>query len=103
MFGQVMVMDVKPDRVGDLPRIFELLAEAEQPDSGWLRTVVLRDRGDAHRLFTVVVFENEEKARTRENDPRRTEKLSEAQALLREVLAAPPQFHDCDVLLDSAS
>jgi len=103
MFGQVMVMDVKPERVGDLPRIFELLEAAEQPDSGWLRTVVLHDRADPHRLFTVVVFESEEKARERENDPRREEKLGEAQVLLREVLAGPPQFHDCDVLLDTTA
>jgi heme-degrading monooxygenase HmoA len=102
MFGQVMVMDVKADRVGDLPRIMDLLAEAEQPDSGWLRTVVLHERADAHRVFTVVVFESEEKARARESDPRRQEKLGEAQALLREILTAPPQFHDCDVLHDTS-
>ncbi len=100
MFGQLMSMRVKTDRLGDLPRMFDLLEQAEQPDSGLVRTVVLHDRADPTRLYTVVVFESEEKARARESDPRRSALLGEAQALLREVLDGPPEFHDCDVLLD---
>ena len=100
MFGQLMSMRVKAGRADDLPRVFDLLAQAEQPDSGLVRTVVLHDRADPTRLYTVVVFESEEKARARESDPRRTAKLGEVQALMGEVLDGPPEFHDCDVLLD---
>ena len=41
-----------------------------------------------------VVFESEEKARARESDPRRTEGLQRARAMMAEAYAGPPQFTD---------
>ena len=43
----------------------------EQPESGLLRTTVMQDQKDPARVFVLVVFESEEKARARETDPRR--------------------------------
>ena len=53
----------------------------------------------AYVVFVVVVFESEEKARERENDPRRQEPLQSIRAAMGDVLNGPPEFFDCDVLL----
>ena len=45
----------------------------EQPESGLLRTTVMQDQKDPARVFVLVVFESEEKARARETDPLRQE------------------------------
>jgi hypothetical protein len=40
------------------------------------------------------VFESEEKARAREQDPRRQEGLKPVQALMADLLEGPPEFVD---------
>jgi hypothetical protein len=43
------------------------------------------------------VFESEEKARAREQDPRRQEGLQAMQATMADILAGPPEFSDLTV------
>jgi heme-degrading monooxygenase HmoA len=72
-----------------------------QKDSGLLQTLVMRSQKDPTEVFVVVVFESEEKARAREQDPRRQEPLQRIRAAMGDVLSGPPEFFDCNVLLDA--
>jgi hypothetical protein len=44
-----------------------------------------------------VVFESEEQARARENDPRRDEGMEAARATMAEIFDGPPEFVDLTV------
>ena len=61
---------------------------------------MMHDQSDPDRVFTLVVFESEEKARAREEDPRRQEPLQRIRGAMGSVLDGPPEFFDCDVLLN---
>jgi hypothetical protein len=76
----------------------EQIRAAEQPGSGLLRTLVMRDQADPSRIYTLVVFESEEKARAREQDPRRTERLEAARSIMADILDGPPEFTDLEVI-----
>jgi hypothetical protein len=73
---------------------------AEQPGSGLLRSTTLQDQHDPTRVFTLVVLESEEKAREREQDPRREPGLNAARATMVEILDGPPEFIDLNVVND---
>jgi hypothetical protein len=45
-----------------------------------------------------VVFESEEKARAREQDPRRQEGLQAARAVMADIFEGPPEFTDLIVV-----
>jgi hypothetical protein len=49
-------------------------------------------------MYLIVVFESEEKARAREQDPRRREGVQAANATLAEVFDGPPEFVDLNVV-----
>ena len=100
MWAQLITMRLKPGREGDLPKVLEGLRAAEQPDSGLVRSTTMRDQADPSRVSTLVVFESEEKARAREQDPRRQEGLKPAQAALAEILDGPREFVDLTVVQD---
>lgn len=98
MWAQIIKSPLKP---GNEERVKELLAElraVEQPDSGLLRSTAMRDQNDPTQLYLMVVFENEEQARAREQDPRRAEGLEAVRALMGDILAGPPEFIDLDVI-----
>lgn len=100
MWAQLIKMNVKPEMLSDLPTMFDQLHAAEQPDSGLVRTSVLQDQKDPTQAYVLVVFESEEKARIREQDPRRREALQGVQEFMGTFLAGPPEFVDLTVLQD---
>ena len=100
MWAQVQRVSTNPDREAEVLEIFEQLRAIEQEDSGLLQTLVMRNQKDPTEVFVVVVFESEEKAREREQDPRRQEPLQRIRAAMGDVLNGPPEFFDCDVLLN---
>ena len=102
MWAQLIKMRVKPGREQDLPGLFAQLNAAEQAGSGLLRTTAMQDQHDPTHVYTLVVFESEEAARTREQDPRRQEALKSVQALMGELFEGPPEFVDLTVLQDVA-
>ena len=75
MWAQLITMRLKPGKEAELPRLFEQLRAAEQPGSGLVRTSAARCDKDPSRLYHFVIFESEEKARAREQDPARQEAL----------------------------
>jgi quinol monooxygenase YgiN len=100
MWAQLITMHAKADKLDQLPALFEQLRSAEQPGSGLTRTIAMQDQKDPLTVYTLVVFESEDAARAREQDPRRQEMLAAAQATMAEVFDAPPQFVDLTVLVN---
>ena len=72
MWAQLIRMPAKPGK--DLTGLSQALRDAEQPGSGLIRTLSMRDQSDPTQVYTLVVFESEEKARAREQDSRRQER-----------------------------
>jgi quinol monooxygenase YgiN len=101
MWAQLIILRLKSGKEDDLPRVYEQLRAAEQPGSGLLRTTAMRDQKDPSRVYNFVIFESEEKARAREQDPRRQEALEAVRATMAEVFEGPPEFVDLTVLEDT--
>ena len=101
MWAQIQKVSTNPEREAEVLGIFEQLRAVEQEDSGLLQTLVMRSQTDPTEVFVVVVFESEEKARAREEDPRRQEPLQGIRGAMGDALNGPPEFFDCDVLLNS--
>ncbi|MFZ0251411.1 MAG: hypothetical protein WAL61_15810 [Acidimicrobiales bacterium] len=100
MWAQLIVMRLKAGKEGELPRLFEALRHSEQPGSGLVRSIGGRDQKDPSRVYNLVLFESEERARAREQDPRRTEALGDVRALMGEIFDGPPEFVDLEVIND---
>jgi hypothetical protein len=96
MWAQLIKVRLKPDR--DTAGLDEQFRAAEQPGSGLVRTLRMRDQKDPDVLYTLVVFESEEKARAREQDPRRQEQLATARARMADIFDGPPEFTDLTVV-----
>ena len=58
---------------------------------------MMHDQNDPSQVYTLVVFESEEKARAREQDPRRQEALQAARAMMADIFDGPPEFTDLEV------
>jgi quinol monooxygenase YgiN len=96
MWAQLMKWRLKPGK--DTAGLREQLQAVEQPESGLLRTMIMQDQKDPDQFYTLVVFESEEKARAREQDPRRQEGLHALRAMLADRFAGPPEFADLAVM-----
>ncbi len=81
--------------------VFEQLRAAEQPGSGLVRTTAMRAQLDPGRVYTFVIFESEEKARAREQDPRRQAALEGVRDTMAELFEGPPEFVDLEVVEDT--
>jgi quinol monooxygenase YgiN len=100
MWAQLITLRLKPGKESELPRVYEGLQAAERPGSGLLRTTAARDRKDPSRIYHFVLFESEEKARAREQDPQRQTDLEAVRALMAEIFEGPPEFVDLEVIED---
>jgi quinol monooxygenase YgiN len=101
MWAQLQTLRLKGDRADEVFAQIDRLRSFEQPDSGLLRTLAMRDQKDPSRVFVLVLFESEERAREREQDPRREEGLKELRAALPDILEGPPEFVDLEVVVDN--
>jgi quinol monooxygenase YgiN len=95
MWAQLIKMRLKPGN--DTAELDKQIRAAEQPGSGLVRTLVMHDQKDPSQVYVLVVFESEDKARAREQDPRRQESLEAARAMMAGIFAAPPEFTDLRV------
>jgi quinol monooxygenase YgiN len=100
MWAQLITARLKPGKEAELPRLFEQLRSVEQPGSGLLRSTAMRDEDDPSRMYMLVLFENEESARAREQDQRRQEGLEAARATMADIFDGPPEFVDLTVVND---
>ena len=101
MWAQLITMTVKPGREGDLKKVSEQLRATERPGSGLVRSTMMQDQKDPSRVYTLVVFESEEAARARENDPGRQEALADVRRLMAEVFDGAPDFIDLTVVQET--
>jgi hypothetical protein len=67
---------------------------------GLERTMVMRSQADPTLVYVLVLFESEDKARAREQDPRRQQGLERVRAAMGDVLDGPPEFVDLNVVRD---
>ena len=95
MWAQLIKTRLKPGN--DMAEVHKQLRAAEQPGSGLVRTLVMHDQTDPSQVYTLVVFESEGKARARERDPRRQERLQAARAMMADIFEGPPEFTDLTV------
>jgi quinol monooxygenase YgiN len=98
MWAQLITTNLKPGHEGDLQKLVDQLRATEQKGSGLVRSMAMQDQKDPSRVYMLVVFESEEKARERENDPRREEGLNEARATMAAMFDGPPEFVDLTVV-----
>jgi hypothetical protein len=96
MWAQLVKMKLKPGK--DTAEINKQLQAAEQPGSGLVRSIMMHDQKDPSQVYALVVFESEEKAREREQDPRRQERLQALRAMMEHAFAGPPEFVDLTVV-----
>jgi hypothetical protein len=98
MWAQLIKVQLTPG--SDLSALADVLKAAEQPGSGLLRELFMLDQNDPNSAYVLAVFESQEKAREREQDPRRAEGQQAIQELMANVLTAPPEFTDLTVTED---
>jgi heme-degrading monooxygenase HmoA len=103
MWAQMITSYVKPGRDDELATLTAQLKAAEQPGSGLVHATATRDSKDPSRVIMFVVFESEENARARENDPHRQEGLGEARTTMMEIFEGTPEFTDLTVIDDWSS
>jgi hypothetical protein len=96
MWAQLIQMRLKPGK--DTSEMIEQIQAAEQPGSGLVRSLMMRDQHDPSRIYALVVFESEEKARAREQDPLRNEQLAGARSIMEDIFEGPPEFTDLELL-----
>jgi len=95
MWAQLIKVRLNPGK--DTAEVNKHLRAAEQQGSGLVRTLTMQDQNDPTQVYTLAVFESEEKARAREQDPRRQEALQVARAMMADILDGPPEFTDLTV------
>src|ERR1700751_5954657 len=82
MWAQMISVRMKPGHENDLEQLVEQLRSIEQPGSGLIRSLAMRDQNDPSMLRMFVLFESEEAARARESDERRQAGLQQARATM---------------------
>ena len=102
MWAQLITTRLKPGREDGFPKLIDQLRAAEQPDSGLIRSLAMQDQNDPSRVYMLVVFESQEQAREREQDPRREEGLHAARATMAEIFDGAPEFVDLTVVAEVA-
>jgi quinol monooxygenase YgiN len=98
MWAQLIKTRLKPGKEDGLERLYQQLRATEQPGSGLVRSTAMRDQKDPSAVYMMVVFESEEKARAREQDPRRQEVLQAVRAMMADMFEGPPEFVDLNVV-----
>jgi hypothetical protein len=92
MWAQLIQMTLKAGQ--DTEELAKEIQAAEQPGSGLVRALMMRDQADPSRVYTLVIFDSEEQARAREADPRRAERLEAARSIMAEIFEGAPEFTD---------
>jgi len=98
MWAQLIKVRLQPGF--DMTAMADLLKSSEQPDSGLLRELFMQDTKDPDSAYVLALFESEQHARDREQDPRRAEGQAALQELMATAMAGPPEFADLTVVAD---
>ena len=101
MWAQIIKTRVKPGSEADVALLMDQFKAAEQPDSGLIRSTTMRDQKDPDSLYIMVVFDSEESARAREQDPRREPGLAAARETMGRIFEGAPEFLDLTVVSET--
>ena len=101
MWAQIIKTRVKPGSDADVAVLMDQLKAAEQADSGLIRSTTMREQNDPDSLYIMVVFNSEESARTREQDPRREPGLAAARETMARIFEGAPEFINLNVLMET--
>ena len=102
MWAQLLSMRLEEGLEDELTGVMDALDAAEQPGSGLLRSITMTEREDPRQVHILVVFESEEKAREREDDPRRQGALVPVREKMAAIFEGPPAFTDLTVVVERA-
>ncbi len=100
MWAQMITTRLQAGKEDGLATLVSQLRAAEQAGSGLVHSTATVDAADPGRVIMFVVFESEEKARERENDPRRQDGLQAARATMADIFDGAPEFVDLTVVDD---
>jgi len=100
MWAQLISMRLVEGSEAELTGVLDALDAVEQPGSGLVRSLTMTERDDPRQVHVLVVFESEEKARAREDDPRRQEALVPVRQTMAEIFEGQPTFADLDVVVE---
>jgi quinol monooxygenase YgiN len=98
MWAQIIKSRLKAGADEEFRRVNEDIGALAVQRSGWVRSLVLRDQNDPQQIYSVVVFESEEKARATEQTP----ETQEIVARVRAVMDGMPEYVDCEVVSDQS-
>jgi quinol monooxygenase YgiN len=98
MWAQLIKTRLKPGKEEGLEGLHQQFRATEQPNSGLVWSATMRDQKDPSAVYMLVVFESEEQARAREQDPQREEGLTEARAMMAEMFDGSFEFVDLEVV-----
>jgi quinol monooxygenase YgiN len=95
MFGSIAKVKLKP---GSFEKMFDLTKSniEGRPVKGRVFNAVFRSQSDPDELWSVVGFENEAAYRANANNPQ----TSEVAEQLKQLMAAPPEWHDGEIVWD---
>jgi quinol monooxygenase YgiN len=95
MFGSIAKLKLKP---GSFEKMFDLAKSniEGRPVKGRVFNAVFRSQSDPDELWSVVGFEDEAAYRANANDPQ----TSEVAKQLKQLMAAPPEWHDGEIVWD---
>ena len=96
MWAQLIKMNLKPGE--DTDEMVKEIQAAEQPGSGLVRSLMMRDQADPASIYSLVVFESEEAAREREQDPQRAERLAPIRSMMADMFEGAPEFTDLEII-----
>jgi quinol monooxygenase YgiN len=102
MWAQIIKTRVKPGNEAELAVLMDQFKAAEQADSGLIRSTTMRDQNDPDSIYIMVVFDREESARAREQDPRRESGLAAARETMARIFEGAPEFVDLNVVMETA-
>jgi quinol monooxygenase YgiN len=100
MWIQIIKTRLRPGKDAEFALLGDQLEALEQPGSGLIRSTAARDHKDPNTVYMIVTFESEEKARAREQDPRRQAALEPVRGLMAQIFDGPPEFIDLDVVAE---
>lgn len=100
MWAQLISMRLKAGSEHELTGVMDALDAVEQPGSGLLRSLTMTQQDDPQAVHVLVVFESEERARSRENDEQRQQALVPTREKMVEIFDGQPSFTDLDVVVD---
>jgi quinol monooxygenase YgiN len=101
MWAQIIKTRLRPGKETQLAVLMDQLKAAEQPGSGLIRSTAMCDQSDPSSVYLMVVFESEDQARAREQDPRRAEGLQPARETMAQIFDGAPEFIDLNVVSES--